>query len=85
MAEDIEQRIKKVIVERLGVSEDKLTPEATFLGDLGADSLDLVELVMGLEEEFKPELGDKEIPEEDSQNLKTVGDVIKYITEKANA
>ncbi|MCR5183766.1 MAG: acyl carrier protein [Opitutales bacterium] len=81
----IEQRVKDIIVQQLNVSEDKITPEATFLGDLGADSLDLVELIMAFEEEFKDDLNGAEIPEEDSQKMKSVGDVIAYIKGKAGA
>ncbi|HIV04948.1 MAG TPA: acyl carrier protein [Candidatus Spyradosoma merdigallinarum] len=80
----IEQRVKEIIVEQLGVNEEQLTPEASFMGDLGADSLDTVELVMAFEEKFKDEIKG-EIPESDSEKLKTVGDVIKYIEEKKAA
>ncbi|MCX6353278.1 MAG: acyl carrier protein [Candidatus Aureabacteria bacterium] len=73
---DIAQRVKDIIVEQLGVNPDEVTPEASFIDDLGADSLDTVELVMALEEEF-----DAEIPDEDAENLKTVGEAIKYIEE----
>ncbi len=75
----IEERVKEIIVEQLGVSADQVKPEAKFVEDLGADSLDQVELVMALEEEFGAE-----IPEEDVDQLQTVGDVTKYIT-KNNA
>jgi len=75
---NIEQRVKEIIVEQLGVSEEQVKPEAKFVEDLGADSLDQVELVMALEEEFKTE-----IPEEDVDKLTTVGDVTKYINEHA--
>ena len=67
-------RIKKIIVEQLGVNEDQVTPEAKFIEDLGADSLDTVELVMALEEEFGTE-----IPDEEAEKLQSVGDVIKFI------
>ena len=67
-------RISKIIVEQLGVNEDQVKPEAKFIEDLGADSLDTVELVMALEEEFETE-----IPDEDAEKLQSVGDVIKYI------
>ena len=67
-------RIKKIIVEQLGVNEDQLKPEAKFIEDLGADSLDTVELVMALEEEFGTE-----IPDEEAEKLQSVGDVVKYI------
>ena len=67
-------RISKIIVEQLGVNEDQVKPEAKFVEDLGADSLDIVELVMALEEEFGTE-----IPDEDAEKLLTVGDVTKFI------
>ena len=70
----IEQRIKDIIVEQLGVNSDQVTPDAKFIEDLGADSLDTVELVMALEEEFG-----NEIPDEQAEKLQSVGDVIKYI------
>lgn len=79
--ETIEERVKKIITKQLSVNEEQVTPEATFIDDLGADSLDLVELIMTFEEEFEDEI-DGEIPESDAEKLKTVGDVIKYITEK---
>lgn len=78
----IEQRVKTIIVDQLNVNEEQVTPEASFLDDLGADSLDTVELIMAFEEEFKDEI-DGEIPESDAEKLQTVGDVIKYIEEKA--
>lgn len=70
-------RVKKVVVEQLEVSEDEVTPTASFVDDLGADSLDVVELVMGLEEEF-----DVEIPDEDAEKIATVQDAITYIDDK---
>jgi acyl carrier protein len=70
----IEQRVKDIIVEQLGVNPDQVTPDAKFLEDLGADSLDTVELVMALEEEFG-----NEIPDEQAEKLQSVGDVVKYI------
>jgi acyl carrier protein len=70
----IEQRVKDIIVEQLGVNPDQVTPDAKFIEDLGADSLDTVELVMALEEEFG-----NEIPDEQAEKLQSVGDVIKYI------
>ena len=76
---DIADRVKKIVVEHLGVEEDKVTETASFIDDLGADSLDIVELVMTMEEEF-----DLDIPDEDAEKMKTVGDVVKYITSKAN-
>ncbi len=72
----IEQKVKDIIVEQLGVNADQLTSEAKFIEDLGADSLDIVELVMALEEEFS-----QEIPDEAAEKLVSVGDVIKYIEE----
>ncbi len=78
----IEERVKKIIVDQLNVNEEQVTPEASFLDDLGADSLDTVELIMAFEEEFKDEI-QGEIPESEAEKLQTVGDVIKYITEKA--
>lgn len=78
----IEQRVKTIIVDQLNVNEEQVTPEASFLDDLGADSLDTVELIMAFEEEFKDEI-DGEIPESEAEKLQKVGDVIKYITEKA--
>jgi acyl carrier protein len=73
----IEQRVKAIITEQLGVNPDQVTPDAKFIEDLGADSLDTVELVMALEEEFG-----QEIPDEDAEKLQSVGDVIKYIEDK---
>lgn len=78
----IEQRVKTIIVDQLNVNEEQVTPEASFLDDLGADSLDTVELIMAFEEEFSDEI-DGEIPESDAEKLQTVGDVTKYIAEKA--
>ncbi len=78
MAEkSIEQRVKEIIVEQLGVNADQVTPEAKFVEDLGADSLDIVELIMALEEEFG-----SEIPDEQAEKLLTVGDVVKYIEDQ---
>lgn len=74
MSADILERVKKIIVDRLGVEESQVTPEATFKDDLGADSLDVVELVMELEDEF-----DMEISDEDAEKISTVGDVVEYI------
>lgn len=78
----IEQRVTEIIVNQLNVTEDQVTPEASFLDDLGADSLDTVELVMAFEEEFKDELQGSEISESDAEGLKTVGDVIGFIKAK---
>ena len=69
-------RVKKVVVEQLDVAEDEVTPQASFVDDLGADSLDVVELVMGLEEEF-----DVEIPDEDAEKITTVQEAEDYIEE----
>ena len=69
-----EEKVKNIIIEQLGVSADEVVPEASFVDDLGADSLDLVELVMVLEEEFG-----KEIPDEDAQKIQTVQDVTNYM------
>lgn len=71
----IEDQVRKIIAEQLSVSEDKVVPEASFVGDLGADSLDTVELVMALEDEFETE-----IPDEDAQKILTVKDAIEYVT-----
>lgn len=70
----IEERVKKIIVEQLGVKEDEVKPEASFVEDLGADSLDTVELVMALEEEF-----DIEIPDEEAEKITTVQSAIDYV------
>lgn len=74
----VEERVKKIIAEQLGVEEDEVTPEASFVEDLGADSLDTVELVMALEEEFSIE-----IPDEDAEKILTVGKALDYIKEKS--
>ena len=78
----IEQRVKEIIVNQLNVNEEQITPQASFLDDLGADSLDIVELIMAFEEEFKDEIKG-EIPESDAEKLQTVGDVVTYIQQKA--
>ncbi len=75
----LEDKVKEIIVDQLGVDADEVTPEASFIDDLGADSLDTVELVMALEEEFN-----MEIPDEDAEKIKTVGDAIEYIKSHAN-
>ena len=73
----VEQRVKEIIVEQLSVSEEEVVPEASFVDDLGADSLDLVELIMVMEEKFE-----QEIPDEDAEKLQTVQDAINYIKER---
>lgn len=75
----VEEKVKNIIVEQLGVDMETVTPEASFIDDLGADSLDIVELVMTMEEEF-----DLEIPDEDAEKIKTVNDVTNYIKAKVN-
>ncbi len=70
----IEAKVKSIIADQLGVGEDEIKPESSFIEDLGADSLDIVELVMAMEEEFEVE-----IPDEEAENIKTVGDAINYI------
>jgi acyl carrier protein len=70
----VEQKVKGIIMEQLGVDAEEVTPEASFVNDLGADSLDTVELVMALEEAFKIEISD-----EDAEKITTVGDAVKYI------
>jgi len=74
MANDIEAKVKEIIVERLGVDPSEITPQAHFVNDLGADSLDTVELVMAFEEEFG-----MEIPDEEAEKIQTVGQAIEYI------
>jgi acyl carrier protein len=72
------ERLKKIVVEQLGVEEDQVTPEASFVDDLNADSLDLVELIMSLEEEFGAEISD-----EDAEKIRTVQDAVEYVEERA--
>ena len=76
---EISEKVKKIVVEQLSVPEDQVTEDAKFIEDLGADSLDTVELVMALEEEFGAD-----IPDEDAEKLLSVGDAIKYIESKQN-
>lgn len=76
-ADDILERVRKIAIEQLGVDEEKVVPEANFQNDLGADSLDTVELVMAFEEEF-----DMEIPDEDAEGIATVQDAVNYIGAK---
>jgi acyl carrier protein len=73
----IEEKVKNIIVEQLGVTAEQVTQQASFIEDLGADSLDTVELVMAFEEEFGVE-----VPDEDAEKLQTVGDVVKYIEDR---
>ena len=74
----VSEKIKSIIAEQLGVKAEEVTPQASFIDDLGADSLDTVELIMALEEEFNVE-----IPDEDAEKMTTVGDAIKYIEAKS--
>ena len=74
----VADKVREIIAKQLGVKLEEVPPQATFIDDLGADSLDTVEIVMALEEEFKAE-----IPDEDAEKMKTVGEAIKYIEEKA--
>jgi acyl carrier protein len=74
---NVEEKVKDIIVEELGVEREKLTSEASFMEDLGADSLDTVELVMAFEKEF-----DIDIPDEEAEKLRTVGDAMSYLHEK---
>ena len=76
-AHELAERVKQIVMEQLGAKEDALKPEARFAEDLGADSLDTVELVMAIEEEFG-----LEIPDEDAQQIHTVGDVVQYVEQK---
>ena len=75
----VQEKITEIIVEQLGVKPEEVVPEASFVDDLGADSLDTVELVMAFEEEFGAE-----IPDEDAEKLQTVGDAVKYVEEKTS-
>ena len=75
-SEEIFEKVRDIIVEQLGVDKETVTTESSFIDDLGADSLDIVELIMALEEEF-----DTEIPDEDAEKISTVNDVIEYIKE----
>ena len=75
---DIAERVKKIVVEHLGVDEDKVTEDASFIDDLGADSLDTVELVMAFEEEFNVE-----IPDDAAEKIQTVGDAVNFIKDNA--
>lgn len=74
---DVEAKVKEIIIDKLGVEESQITPEASFTNDLGADSLDIVELVMGFESAFQVS-----IPDEDAEKIGTVGDATRYLKEK---
>jgi acyl carrier protein len=74
---DVEVKVKEIIMDKLGVEDSQITPEASFTNDLGADSLDIVELVMGFESSFNVS-----IPDEDAEKITTVGDAVKYLKEK---
>jgi acyl carrier protein len=76
------ERVKKIVVEQLGVEESEVKPDASFVDDLNADSLDLVELVMSIEEEFSNESKRLEIPDEDAEKIKTVQDSVDYLKEQ---
>jgi len=78
--EEIQKKLKDIVVDRLNVEESQIKPEASFVEDLGADSLDIVELIMGIEEEF-----DIEIPDEDAEKLTTVGEALNYVKNKLGA
>lgn len=78
MADDLKSKVKEIIINELGVEPDKVSDDASFVEDLGADSLDTVELVMAFEEEFEIE-----IPDEDAEGLQTVGDAIDYVGKRA--
>ena len=78
MTTSVEERVKTIICDQLAVESEKVTSNASFIDDLGADSLDIVELVMTMEEEF-----DLDIPDEDAEKMKTVSDVVKYIASKS--
>ena len=80
MASKLEERVKEIIVEQLGVNAEQVTPEASFIDDLGADSLDTVELIMAFEEEFGAE-----IPDEDAEKLTSVGEAMNYTLSKLGA
>ena len=79
MAQDVSSKVKKIVVDHLGVDEAKVSDESSFIDDLGADSLDTVELVMAFEEEFGAEISDSE-----AEKILTVGDAIKFIESKSN-
>ncbi len=78
--EEVQAKLKEIVIDRLNAEEDQIKPEASFVEDLGADSLDIVELIMGIEEEF-----DIEIPDEDAEKLTTVGEAMAYVKTKLGA
>lgn len=78
--EEVQAKLKSIVTDRLNVEEAQIKPEASFVEDLGADSLDIVELIMGIEEEF-----DIEIPDEDAEKLTTVGEAMNYVKNKLGA
>tara|TARA_B100000378_G_scaffold103179_1_gene82238 strand:+ start:208 stop:450 length:243 start_codon:yes stop_codon:yes gene_type:complete len=80
MSESIEARVREIIINELGVELEKVTDDASFVEDLGADSLDTVELVMAFEEEFK-----LDIPDEDAEKMKTVGDAVRYLNKQSES
>jgi|TARA_B100000959_G_scaffold251828_1_gene281492 acyl carrier protein len=80
MSESIEARVREIIINELGVEPEKVTDDASFVEDLGADSLDTVELVMAFEEEFE-----LDIPDEDAEKMKTVGDAVRYLNKQSES
>ena len=79
MSDDVSSKVRKIVADHLGIDEAKVTDESSFIDDLGADSLDTVELVMAFEEEFAAEISDS-----DAEKILTVGDAVKFIEDKAN-
>ena len=77
MGTELDQRVSEIIIEQLGVPKEEIAPEASFIDDLGADSLDIVELVMAMEEAF-----DIEIPDEDAEKIQTIGDALSYVRDR---
>ena len=80
MQQQLESRVSDLIIEQLGISKEEVVPEASFIDDLGADSLDIVELVMAMEETF-----DIEIPDDDAEKIQTIGDAFSYLRERVEA